>query len=204
MQLYLFATGNYDGLSAMGDYPDVLFTELKEQNRISRDCFGFLKEVPRDQIASVVSFARADPPAAPLHKLMRFCFAHGVRIGHDTRRGELVSLAKKIIENEAEGVALTNAAAMMQQAIDLAVLGQNVEMFRSAVPPPELRRMTRVGTELSRAIEDDIDDARREVVALGEVSANIGHRKSVADFQHKVLYALRDGKGKTPARKSRL
>jgi hypothetical protein len=63
--------------------------------------------------------------------------------------------------------------------------------------------MADMGMGLSRTIEDDIDDARREVVALGEVSANIGHRKSVADFQHKVLYALREGKGKPPARRSR-
>jgi hypothetical protein len=61
--------------------------------------------------------------------------------------------------------------------------------------------MARVGTELSWTIEDNVDDAQTEGVALGEVSTNIGTRKGVADFHQKVRCALRDGKGKVPAKR---
>jgi hypothetical protein len=97
-QLYRKATGNFDS----SDSSDSSFSFSSS----SGDSFGFLKELNPEHSIESVSLTKEDLETASLHKIMRFCVAHGVGVGHDTTRTELLAMATWILNTEVDNVSL--------------------------------------------------------------------------------------------------
>jgi hypothetical protein len=180
-QTYLIATSNFDSPVQFDNSPEDAFADLEASGRVSRDCFGFLRELDPDRASDITSLAKADVERASLHKLMRFCVAHGVRVGHDTRRAELAGLVRWIIGNESDGVSLRTMPAMMQQAIDLAVLAQNVERFQGGAA---LSEAASEGRRAEKEMGEKIERARREGVALGEAAPGGGSHWRISSIRY--------------------
>jgi hypothetical protein len=98
---------------------------------------------------------------------------------------------------------LTEMPMMMQHAIDLTVLSQNVDRFQSRQPSPRLRELCQHGSRTSRQVSERLEEVRKEGISLSDISVDAGQRRPVAEFQYKVLHSLQDGKTKKLSRKKK-
>jgi hypothetical protein len=127
-----------------------------------------------------------------------------MRVGHDTRRVELAACAKWIIGNETDGVSLRALPALMQHAIDLAVLAQHVGQFDAPRGVGDVGEEVRRGMDASAGMAEMMNGARKEVAALGEAAIEAGKRKPIAEFQHKVLNAIDERRAKRTLRREKV
>jgi hypothetical protein len=200
-QLYLYATGNIDWPIPSPAYFYRLRTLLKT-HRIGDDAFGFLRESDPSSIAESMSLSK--PPtdeSLSSRELMRFCRAHGVPTGHDTRRQELEAIATWIINMEHDKVSLRNFPRTMQQAIDLAALAQSYTRFERT--GDGLEAAGQMGIEATDRMAEEFAEIRRSVVELGQESQAAGERKVALDFQTAVLQSLELGKTKKDVKKTK-
>jgi hypothetical protein len=198
-QFYLIATGNYISDSSGAGNPEEEIRALQKADRMTSSSFGFLSEIDADERYSLVTLAVKDLEDCPVHVLQQFCFAHGSRVGHNTSRDELIKIGRWIIVNEQDGVKFKSMPLMMQQAIDLAVLGQNAEKCEAGAKRQErLRKIVDEIKDDGRLISEDVAYSRANSAHLGRVASEVAQERYVADFQTKVMHAVNRAKTSKP------
>lgn len=186
-EIYLIATGNFDGPAILSDSPLDDIESLKQTHRMSRSSFGFTKELEPES----VKLSLDEVPDASAHRLLQFCLSRGLHGGHDTERDELCEMARWIINSESDGVQFKNLLGMMQQAIDLSVLAQHTERLESSPGGDAvLERLVRKGVDVTRDMRQRIGESRRDGADLVVTAQDAVQSKATAEFQAKVLQAL--------------
>ena len=186
-EIYLIATGNFEGPAILHESPHDEIESLKQSHRLARSSFGFIKEGEPDHVKLTLD----EVPDASAHRLLQFCVARGVQVGHDTERDELCEMARWIISNENDGVSFKNMLAMMQQAIDLSVLAQQTGRLEGSTGGDAvIERLVRKGVDLSARMRQEIGAARREGADLVVTAQDAAKSKATAEFQAKVLQTL--------------
>lgn len=190
-EIYLMATGNFEGPGIFSESPRDEVAALKQSHRLCRSSFGFLKEFDPESLTEAVKLGLNEIPTASLHRLLQFCVSRGVHVGHDTERDELCEIARWIINSENDGVSFKNLLLMMQQAIDLAVLAQHTPQLEGSVDGDAvLERLARRGVEVSQEMRRIVGEVRHEGAALVGTAQDAGQAKATAEFQAKVLHAI--------------
>ena len=190
-ELYLIATGNFEGPSVFTQAATKRVEGLKRSHRMSKSSYGFLKECDPDVLYDSIKLTVDEVPNTSAHWLMQFCISKGVKVGHDTERNELCDIARWVIINENDGVSFKNMLEMMQQGIDLAVLGQHVERLEHSQKGDEvIGRLARKGVDMSHQMKRELGEVQKQGAALVVTATEGAQAKATAEFQAKVLQTL--------------
>lgn len=191
-QFYLYATGNFRNETTVDDDPSQKVRLLENTHRINESSCGFISDIDIKQRREIIKMSNNDLENASFHEIFRFCFAHGMYIGHDIDLEELKSMARWIIRNENDGVTFAHFSSLMQQAIDMSVLAQYAPQIG---PESDSETREHLDQLSDQALSATMDMEKQSSFALHEAglllrAANeVCERKPIADFQSKVLHS---------------
>ena len=187
-QIYLFATGNYDYTTQINGEPGEEIESLIKSGRINDHTFGFIHEISHKSRSNAVRLKPEDVDKVSNHKLTQFCYAQGMFPGHDTETHELRSMASWVIKNSRDGVNFSHFSTMMQQAIDLSVFAQHINLLNhDQNSSKSLREFSQNGISQTQKIQKQQNELLTEAGTLLNYATESIDRMNISDFQAKVL-----------------
>ena len=191
-QLYLYATGNFSYETKSDDDPCQTVRSLKNTHQISESSCGFVSDIDITQRREIIKInTNSDLNDASFHEIFRFCFSHGMYIGHDIDIEELKSMARWIIRNENDGVTFSHFSTLMQQAIDMSVLAQyaaDIGPESDSESRERLNQLSDQALSITIDMENQSSYSLHEAGLLLSAANEISERKPISEFQSKVLH----------------
>lgn len=188
-QLYLFAIGEYNYLMEFENDPDKKISKLIKSKRISENSYGFLCEMDKNERKEEMKLKLRNLDYASYQKLLRFCFSHFSNFGCDISINELKDMANWIIKNESENLSFDNMTMMMQQAIDLSTLSQNVGLLNNGMNSKQEKEFTEESLKITNEMLNRQERSTKEVANLFSLTDSSIEAKFMADFQNKIMKA---------------
>lgn len=200
--IYLHATGNFGYEENINNDPNQSINELIAAHRISETSCGLVSDIDISQRSELIRLNSVpeikekiddfDFKNNSFHEILRFCYSHGMYVGHDIEIEELKSMARWILQNEFDGVTFDHFSTLMQQSIDMSVLAQYAAKMgpdHDEESKNRLNNLTDKALSITLQMEKQNSIIQHEAGLLLNASNEAVERKPISDFQAKVLHS---------------